>query len=135
MIIKLYEMDGLTKDEALKKIQEYLVLNNITTPEYYDGILLREKEASFYIGNYISIPHAIFDYCKYIKENGLIVLRFKNAIDWDGHKVHYVIGIAVFGDNHIDVLANIANSFCEEQLTIDSLKIDINKLIESLKWE
>lgn len=135
MVIKLYEMEHLDKNQILKKLQEYFILNKIAAPEYYDGMLLREKEASFYIGNYIAIPHAIFDYSKYIKENGLIILRFKNAIDWDGHKVHYVIGIAVFGENHIDVLGNIANSFCEEQMTLDSLNIDIDKLIDSLKWE
>lgn len=135
MEIKLYEMQSLTKAEALKKIKEYFVANEITSGEYYDGILLREKQAPFYIGNYIAIPHAIPEYTKYIKRNGLIVLRFKKAIDWDGNKVHYVIGIASRGGDHMDVLSNIANSFSEEQLTLDSLKIDINKLIEHLAWE
>ncbi|MEG0978313.1 MAG: PTS sugar transporter subunit IIA [Bacilli bacterium] len=81
MIIKLYEMPVMSKEEALLKINEYFVENEITDQSYYEGILLREKQAPFYIGNYIAIPHALFEYTKHIKQNGLIILRFINPID------------------------------------------------------
>lgn len=134
MIIKLYEMQNESKESVLKKIADKMVENNIATKEYYEGILLREKEASFYIGNYVAIPHSTNDYIKYIKNNGLIVFRFINPINWDNNKVHYVIGIAAKGDNHMNVLENIANSFSDEEDTIKTLNIKLDDLVKTLSW-
>lgn len=135
MIIKLYEMKKENKEDILKIIVDKMVENKITTKEYYDGIILREKQASFFIGNFIAIPHAISEYAKYIKNDGIIILRFIEGIDWDGEKVHYVIGIAANGDGHMDILSNIANSFSEEEDTLKTLNINLDNLVDVLKWK
>lgn len=136
MIIKIYELDKpLSQVDCIKKISDLMVENKIATKEYYDGILIREKQASFYIGNYIAIPHAVADYHKYITNNGLIILRTLQPIKWDGNDVYYIIGIAAIGEKQIEVLSNIAVSFSEEQEVLDSLKISTSDLIEKLEWE
>lgn len=135
MIIKLYEMKKDNKNDIIKKIVDKMVENKITTKEYYDGILLREKQASFFIGNFIAIPHAISDYSKYIKNDGIVIFRFIDGIDWDGEKVHYVIGIATKGEGHMDVLSNIANSFSDEEDTLKTLNIKLENLVDALEWK
>lgn len=136
MIVKLFEItDKLNKSTAIKKACDLLVESNITSKEYYDGVIAREKQASFYIGNFVAIPHAISDYHKYIKHNGLVIMRHKAGFDWDGEKVHYIIGIAALGEKQIDVLSNIANCFCEEELVLESLNKSLAELGKEFQWE
>lgn len=136
MIVKLYELEkNYSKQEVMKEVVNLMEQNNIVSKEYYDGVLLREKQASFYIGNFVSIPHAISDYHKFIKNNGIVILRSKKGINWDGEKVHYIIGIAAIGDKQIDVLSDIANAFSEEKLVLDSLELSLESLGKELGWK
>lgn len=82
MLIKFFESDKpLTKQEAYKKIVDFFVEQKITTPKYLDGILAREKQATFYIGNHIAIPHGAYEFQSEILSDGICGIRFKNAID------------------------------------------------------
>lgn len=136
MIIKSYDIDkNFTKNDCYKYITKFFNDNKITTNQYFNAILSREKQASFFIGNYVAIPHGSIEYKDSIIDDGIIIFRFKKAINWDGEKVHYVIGIAARGNKQVDILQNIAISFSTEESVINSLKIPIQKLIETLKWK
>lgn len=136
MLIKFYDIDkNFTKIDCYKYITKFFVDNKITTSKYFEAILSREKQASFFIGNFVAIPHGSIHFKESIIGDGLVIFRFKKAIDWDGQQVHYVIGIAARENKQVDILQNIAISFSSKELVIQSLEIPSDKLIEKLGWK
>ena len=49
-----------------------------------------------------------------ILESALSVVRYDGGVDWDGEQVTFVIGIAGKGDEHLEILSQIAILFSEE---------------------
>ena len=136
MLIKSYDIDkNFSKNDCYKYITKFFVDNKITTDQYYEAILHREKQASFFIGNFVAIPHGSIECKDSIIGDGIVIFRFKNGIEWDNKKVYYVIGIAAKGNKQVDILQNIAISFSSEEAVIDSLMIPNKSLIEKLEWK
>jgi PTS system mannitol-specific IIA component len=42
------------------------------------------------------------------------VVRYDGGVDWDGNPVTFVVGIAGKGDEHLEILSQIAILFSEE---------------------
>lgn len=136
MIIKAFDIEkNFTKRHCYEFITKFFVNHNITTSNYLQAMEVREKQASFYIGNFVAIPHGASNFSKEIKSTGIVIFRFRNAINWEGNKVHYVIGIAAIGNEQIEILQKIAISFCTESEVLKSLQIPINNLVSQLKWK
>ena len=124
-----------TKKEALEKVVEKFIENKFTKDNYMNAIKAREKQASFYIGNFIAIPHGTLDAQGDVLKTGLVVLRYDKPITWDGQKVHYVIGIASKTDEHIEILTNIAIAFDSEEKVLESLKKPLDSVIKGIGWK
>ncbi|MGB9976663.1 PTS sugar transporter subunit IIA [Thermovenabulum sp.] len=104
------------KFEAIKMAGEILVKEGYVEPEYIDAMFEREKMLSTYIGNFIAIPHGVGESKKYIKKTGLSVIHVPDGVDFgDNNIVYLVIGIAALGDEHLNILANIATLFENEE--------------------
>ncbi len=68
---------------------------------------------------------------KEILSSGIVILQFPNGIDFDGEKAYLLIGIAGVGDEHLEILSNIA-VVLDDDLT-ERLKIQMtNKLLWKL---
>ena len=80
---------------------------------YIDGMLEREKSFSTNIGNGIAIPHGVEAAKKSIKASGLSVMVFPEGTMWNDEPVYIIIGIAAVGDEHLDILANIADKLSD----------------------
>ena len=107
-----------SKEEAIKKCGQLLVDAGCVEPGYVDGMLARERTMSTYLGNGVSIPHGEFDNRAQIKKTGLSVLQIPAGVEWeDGEKAYLVIGIAAQEDEHVNVLANLAEAIEEEEIT------------------
>ena len=68
----------------------------------------REEAVSTYMGNLLAIPHGTDDAKNEVHQSGLVILTHDQPIDWDGHDVRLVIGIAGKDNEHLELLSKIA---------------------------
>jgi mannitol/fructose-specific phosphotransferase system IIA component len=104
------------KAEAIRKAGELLVSSGCVLSPYIEGMLTREQTMSTSLGNGVAIPHGVYENRDHILQTGISVLQLEDGVDWDdGEKVFLVIGIAAAGDEHVGVLANLAEVIDNEQ--------------------
>lgn len=111
------------KAEAIQKAGELLVKSGCVSSEYIDGMLAREQSMSTSLGNGVAIPHGIYENRDHIFKTGISVLQLRDGVEWDdGEKVFLVIGIAACGDEHVGVLANLADVIDNEDNLTELIK-------------
>lgn len=103
-----------TRDEAIREAADMLEAAGAVTPAYYDAMLQREQTVSTYMGNELAIPHGTNETKDAILASALAVIRYDGGVDWDGNDVRFVIGIAGRGDEHLEILSQIAILFSDE---------------------
>ena len=103
-----------TRDEAIREAADLLVAAGAVTSAYYDAMLAREQTVSTYMGNELAIPHGTNDAKDAILASALSVVRYDGGVDWDGETVTFVVGIAGVGDEHLEILSQIAILFSDE---------------------
>jgi mannitol/fructose-specific phosphotransferase system IIA component len=101
------------KYEAIEIVGGILVKQGKVDPSYIDAMKAREDMLTTYIGNGIAIPHGVGEAKEKIIKSGISVARFPEGVDFGGNKAYLVIGIAGKGDDHLNILANIASA-CED---------------------
>lgn len=106
--------DGATQEQAMKEAADILEAAGAVTNEYYDAMQQREQTVSTYMGNELAIPHGTNETKDTILESALSVVRYDGGVDWGGEPVTFVIGIAGKGDEHLEILSQIALVFSEE---------------------
>jgi mannitol/fructose-specific phosphotransferase system IIA component len=106
------------KTDAIRQAGELLVETGCVQPRYIEGMLAREETMSTYLGNGVSIPHGQFDNREDILQTGISVLQVPHGVEWeDDEKAYLVIGIAASSDDHIGILASLAEVIEDEELT------------------
>lgn len=106
--------DGATREAALQEATDILVAAGAVTPAYVDAMRQREETVSTYMGNGLAIPHGTNDTKDAILASALSVVRYDGGVDWDGEPVTFVVGIAGQGDEHLEILSQIALLFSDE---------------------
>jgi mannitol PTS system EIIA component len=94
--------------EAVRLSGEVLVEIGAVEPPYVDAMLERERGISTSLGEGFAIPHGTDQSRKWIRETRLSFLQFPDGVEWDDDKVFVCIGIAAVGDEHIGLLARLA---------------------------
>ncbi len=106
------------KLDAIRQSGQLLVDSGCVQPRYVDGMLAREEIMSTYLGNGVSIPHGQDENRADILQTGISVLQLPDGVEWeDGEKAYLVIGIAASSDEHVGVLANLAEVIEDEDMT------------------
>lgn len=107
------------RSDAIRQAGELLVKTGCVKPAYIDGMLAREQSMSTYLGNGVSIPHGLFENREDILQTGISVLQIPAGVEWDeeGEKAYLVIGIAASSDEHVGVLASLAEAIEDEDTT------------------
>lgn len=100
-----------TREKALEIINEKFVEGGYTTNRYLAGMIAKEKEFNTNMGNGLAIPHGSYDYKGEIIKSGLVVIINENGILWNDELCYLIIAIAGKGDEHLDILAKIAQEF------------------------
>jgi len=78
-------------------------------PNYVNGMLAREQTMSTYLGNGVAIPHGQHENLGDVRRTGISVLQLPDGVEWEpGELAYLVIGIAANADEHVGVLANLA---------------------------
>ncbi len=107
-------LESMSKEEAIKLAGQKLVDGGYVEPAYIDAMLEREKVMSTYMGMGVAIPHGVNEAKKEIKESGIVILQFPNGVSFDGEKAFILFGIAGKGDEHLEILSNIAVALDED---------------------
>jgi PTS system mannitol-specific IIA component len=103
-----------TQDVALQEATDILVAAGAVTPAYFDAMRRREETVSTFMGNGLAIPHGTNDTKDAILASALSVVRYDGGVDWAGDAVTFVIGIAGRGDEHLEILSQIALLFSDD---------------------
>ena len=118
-------LNTVTKEEAIVLAGQKLVENGYVNENYIDAMLEREKIMTTFMGMGVAIPHGVNEAKKEVKNSGIVILQFPEGVDFDGEKAHLVIGIAGVGNEHLEILSNIA-VVLDDDLT-DRLKDSTDK--------
>jgi len=111
----LLQASAADKADAIRMAGELLVKSGCVLSPYIDGMLAREQSMSTSLGNGVAIPHGVYENRDHILRTGISVLQLIDGVEWDdGEKVYLIIGIAARGDEHVGVLANLANAVDDE---------------------
>lgn len=106
-----------TKEEAIKLAGQLLVEGGYVDEDYISSMLEREDKVSTYMGNFVAIPHGTDESKDEIKKTGISLVQIPEGVNFgeEGEEdlVTVVFGIAGVGDEHLDVLSNIA-VYCSE---------------------
>ena len=98
-----------SKEEAIREAGALLVNAGCVEPGYVASMLEREKTMSTFVGNGVSIPHGEFKILGLVNRTGISVLQVPEGVKWHpGDMVYLVVGIAATGDEHMQVLQNLA---------------------------
>lgn len=97
------------KADAIRQAGALLLEAGCVTPAYIAGMLERERSMSTYLGNGIAIPHGQFESRSEVRRAGISVVQIPAGVEWEpGERAFLVIGIAATEDEHLGVLANLA---------------------------
>ena len=68
-----------------------------------------EKEGfATYIGNGVAIPHGMESGKQFINKTGISYIQCPQGVEWNGETAYIIVGIAAKNDEHLDVLATLA---------------------------
>jgi len=89
-----------------------LLENGYIEKEYIDSMLEKLETQSFatYIGNGVAIPHGMSEGSKYVNNTGISIIQVPEGVDWNEEKAYIVVGIAANSDDHMNVLASLADA-------------------------
>lgn len=119
------------KEEIIKKIGAIFVEDGSTTLAYTQAMLDKEKVFNTAIGNNVAIPHGIEEGKKEVLSSSLVIMTFPKGIDWNGETVNLVIGIAGKGDEHVELLSNIAVACSDEEDVQDIINSTADEILET----
>ena len=102
-----------TRNEAITEAGELLVDVGAVEPSYIASMHEREESVSTHMGNGLAIPHGTNDAKSAIRRSAISFVRYPNGLDWNGHQVHFVVGIAGAGDDHLALLSNLSKVFVD----------------------
>ena len=103
-----------SRDEAIKRAGQLLIDNGYVSDEYVQAMFDREDIVSTFIGNGVAIPHGVGKARDLIKQSGLAVLQYPEGINYNGNDCYSVVAISGKDNEHIKILANIAEQLSDE---------------------
>lgn len=107
--------EQVDKVTALQQVSDRLVSAGNTTPEYLQGMLVREAQISTYLGHGIAIPHGTPDTRHAVLSTGVKVIVFQQGVNWGEDNVAYMVaGIAARSNEHLDILRQLTRALSDE---------------------
>jgi PTS system mannitol-specific IIA component len=103
-----------SREEAVRLCGELLLSLGAVEKEYVDAMWERENIISSFMGEGVSLPHGTDASRKYVNFAQLVLVRFENEVPWDGEQVKLCIGIAAKGNEHGELLGNLAEKLLDE---------------------
>lgn len=121
----LLNLENESKEEAIIRAGNLLFNNGYVGYEYINSMLEREKRISTYIGYGVAMPHGTEFGKEQVKKAGIVVLQYPEGINFGGQKAYLLIAIAAKGEEHLEILSNIAQALGDVE-AIENLKTTKN---------
>lgn len=118
------------KEDVIRKLGMLLVESGYVTLSYIDAMIEREKTFATYMGNGIALPHGVESAKDGILSSGIAIMISPSGIDWNGEKANVIIAIAGKGDEHLDILGNIATKLGEEAAVAKVITMNVEEVYE-----
>lgn len=99
---------------AIREVGSLLVDSGSVQPGYPDSMIERDDDVSTYMGNFLAVPHGTGAAKESVSRSALALVRYAEPVDWKGHQVRLVLGIAGSGTDHLTLLSKVAGVFCDE---------------------
>ena len=98
--------------EATVAAGKILFENGYVQQEYIDSMLEKLETQSFgtYIRKGVAIPHGMAEGSKYVKNTGISIIQVPSGVEWNEERAYIVVGIAANSDDHMNVLASLADA-------------------------
>ena len=98
--------------EATVAAGNLLLENGYIQKEYIQSMLEKLDTQSFatYIGNGVAIPHGMSEGSEYVIDTGISVIQVPEGVDWNEEKAYIIVGIAANSDDHMNILASLADA-------------------------
>jgi mannitol/fructose-specific phosphotransferase system IIA component len=96
------------RSQAIKLAGQLLVEIGAVDAAYVDAMEEREGILSSYVGESFALPHGTDASRKHIRRSALAFLQFPQGVDWEEESVRACIAIAVRSDEHVKVMARLA---------------------------
>ncbi|MDQ0060302.1 PTS sugar transporter subunit IIA [Paenibacillus harenae] len=104
------------KYEAIRLAGQLLVDAGHVPLEYIDKMIEREEDLSTYIGGSLAMPHGTNASKTLIRSTGMAILTVPDGVDFGGDEpAQLIIGLAAVGDDHLNILTNVAMLVSEEE--------------------
>lgn len=103
-----------SKDDAILRAGHLLEQKGYVRKGYAEAMLNRENESTTYMGMGIAIPHGTDEAKKDIIRSGIVILQYPEGVDFGDEKAYLIAGIAGKGDEHIEILASLGETFEDE---------------------
>lgn len=103
-----------SKDDAILRAGRLLEQKGYVQKGYAEAMLKRENESTTYMGMGIAIPHGTDEAKKDIIRSGIVILQYPEGVDFGDEKAYLIAGIAGKGDEHIEILASLGETFEDE---------------------
>lgn len=109
---------AVDKSDAIRQAGQLLVETGCVEPDYVAGMLAREETMSTYLGNGVAIPHGTYDNKEQVRQTAISVLQLPAGVEWEeGEMAYLIVGIAAASDEHVGVLASLAEVIEDEETT------------------
>jgi PTS system mannitol-specific IIA component len=103
------------KYEAIRMVGQMLVDAGHAPQAYIDKMIEREEALSTYIGGGLAMPHGTNESKALIQSTGMAIIIVPGGVDFGGEEpAQLVIGLAAVGDDHLDILTNVAMLVSED---------------------
>ena len=108
-----------SKEEAIRACGDLLLQAGYIEPAYIDAMVQRDTLSTTYVGNGVAVPHGTEAAKHLVKKTGLAVVQVPGGVDFGkGRTAKLLIAVAAIGNEHIDLLTDIA------QICIDDEKLE-----------
>lgn len=115
------------KYEAIRMAGQLLVDAGHVPAEYVDKMIERENVSSTYVGGGLAMPHGTGESKPLIRSTGMSVMVVPEGVDFGDEKAYLVIGLAAVGEEHLEILSNVAVLVSDED--------DMKRILEASSEE
>ena len=105
-----------SKEDAIARAGNVLVEKGYVEKEYAIAMLERERLTTTYMGMGVAIPHGTSEAKTKVLHSGIVVLQYPEGVPFGDEKARLIVGIAGIGDEHLDILAKLGETFGDEAL-------------------
>lgn len=107
------------KAQAIRFAGEMLVSGGYVEPDYIDAMLAREALTTTYLGESIAVPHGTVEAKDRVLRTGIVICQYPEGVrfgDEPDDVARLVIGIAARNNEHVQVIARLANALDDKDV-------------------